>query len=52
MVQHLVEDICAMSKEKIEEIGFVIGNFGKEAEKNLLQCSGKSRCQRQDILPE
>jgi len=36
MVQHLVEDICAMSKEKIEEIGFVIGHFGKEAEKNLL----------------
>jgi glucose-1-phosphate thymidylyltransferase len=36
MVQHLVEDICAMSKEKIEEIGFIIGHFGKEAEKNLL----------------
>lgn len=29
MVQHLVEDICAMSHEKIEEIGFVIGRFGK-----------------------
>ncbi|NNM95105.1 MAG: nucleotidyltransferase [Bacteroidia bacterium] len=37
MVQHLVEDICAMSVHKIEEIGFIIGvNFGKEAEENLL----------------
>jgi len=36
MVQHLVEDICAMSKEKIEEVSFVIGRFGAEAEKNLL----------------
>lgn len=42
MVQHLVEDICAMSKEKIEEIGFVIGNFGKEAEKNLLHIAEKA----------
>lgn len=36
MVQHLVEDICKMTGEKIEEIGFVIGNFGKETEKRLL----------------
>jgi len=36
MVQHLVEDICKMTGEKIDEIGFVIGNFGKEVEKNLL----------------
>jgi glucose-1-phosphate thymidylyltransferase len=37
MVQHLVEDICKMTGEKIEEIGFVIGNFGKEAEQNLVK---------------
>src|ERR1700722_14402374 len=37
MVQHLVEDICKMTGEKIDEIGFVIGNFGKEVEKNLLK---------------
>lgn len=43
MVQHLVEDICAMSIHKIEEIGFVIGvNFGKEAEKNLLDIAAKA----------
>ena len=41
MVQHLVEDICAMSKEKIEEIGFIIGHFGSEAEKNLLHIAEK-----------
>ena len=42
MVQHLVEDICGMSKEKIEEVGFVIGRFGKEAEKNLLDVAAKA----------
>lgn len=42
MVQHLVEDICAMSQEKVEEIGFVIGHFGKEAEESLLQIAEKA----------
>lgn len=42
MVQHLVEDICAMSKEKIDEIGFVVGRFGAEAEKNLIHVAEKS----------
>jgi glucose-1-phosphate thymidylyltransferase len=41
MVQHLVEDICAMSLEKIEEIGFVIGHFGKAAEEGLLDIAEK-----------
>lgn len=41
MVQHLVEDICKMTGEKIDEIGFVIGNFGKEVEKNLLKVAEK-----------
>lgn len=42
MVQHLVEDICAMSKEKIDEIGFVVGRFGAEAEKNLIHVAEKA----------
>ncbi|MGP8216981.1 MAG: sugar phosphate nucleotidyltransferase [Bacteroidia bacterium] len=42
MVQHLVEDICKMTGEKIEEIGFVIGNFGKEVEQNLLKVAEKT----------
>ena len=42
MVQHLVEDICAVSKEKIDEIGFVVGRFGAEAEKNLLHIAEKA----------
>ena len=42
MVQHLVEDICAMSKEKIDEIGFVIGHFGKEVEQNLIKVAERA----------
>jgi glucose-1-phosphate thymidylyltransferase len=41
MVQHLVEDICKMTGEKVDEIGFVIGNFGKEVEQNLLKVAEK-----------
>jgi glucose-1-phosphate thymidylyltransferase len=36
MVQHLVEDIAATIKGEIDEIGFVIGHFGKEVEAHLL----------------
>ena len=36
IVQRLVEDIAKVSKEKIDEISFVIGDFGKEAEDMLL----------------
>ncbi len=36
MVLHIVEELAAMSKEKIEEIAFVIGDFGKEVEQNLV----------------
>lgn len=41
MVQHLVEDIAATIKGEIEEIGFVIGHFGKEAETHLLSVAKK-----------
>ena len=36
IVQWLVEDIIKVCKEKVTDIAFVIGDFGKEAEKNLL----------------
>jgi len=36
IVQRLVEDIAAVVDEKIDEIAFVVGRFGGEAEENLL----------------
>src|SRR5690554_3229195 len=36
IVQRLCEDIVKVSSEKVEEIGFIIGNFGKEVEEMLL----------------
>jgi len=41
MVQHLVEDISATINGKIDEIGFVIGHFGKEVEMHLLHVAEK-----------
>ncbi len=41
MVQHLVEDIAATIKGQIDEIGFVIGHFGKEVENHLLAVANK-----------
>src|SRR6478609_818944 len=35
IVQRLVEDIAKASPEKVEEIAFIIGRFGKEAENTL-----------------
>ncbi|MED9961766.1 MAG: sugar phosphate nucleotidyltransferase [Bacteroidales bacterium] len=37
IVQHLCEDIREVVGEEIEEIGFIIGDFGKEVENNLLK---------------
>ncbi len=37
IVQRLVEDIAKVTKEKIEEIAFVIGDFGEEIEKTLIK---------------
>jgi glucose-1-phosphate thymidylyltransferase len=37
IVQHLVEDIAAMCREKIDEVAFIIGNFGEATEKKLLE---------------
>jgi len=35
IVQRLVEDLAMLTDEPIEEIGFIIGDFGEEAEDNL-----------------
>jgi len=35
IVQHLVEEIVSVCNEKVEEIAFIIGDFGKEVEKSL-----------------
>jgi glucose-1-phosphate thymidylyltransferase len=37
IVQRLVEDIAAICKEKIEEVAFVIGDFGKDTELSLIK---------------
>lgn len=37
IVQRLVEDITTVCGEKVEEIAFVIGRFGKEVEDNLVK---------------
>jgi glucose-1-phosphate thymidylyltransferase len=37
IVQRLAEDIAKVSPEKIDEIAFVIGHFGKETENHLLK---------------
>lgn len=37
IVHRLVEDIASVCSEQIEEIGFVIGDFGKEVEDELIK---------------
>lgn len=37
IVQRLVEDIAKVAGEKIEEIAFIIGDFGAEVEESLVQ---------------
>ncbi len=37
IVHRLVEDIASVCSEQIEEIGFVIGDFGQEVEDELIQ---------------
>jgi glucose-1-phosphate thymidylyltransferase len=37
IVQLLCEELAKVCTEKIEEIGFIIGDFGKEAEDNLVK---------------
>ena len=37
MVQRIVEDITKVCDEQVDEIAFVVGRFGKEAENNLIK---------------
>jgi len=37
IVQRLVEDIAGICDEPIEEIGFIVGDFGSEVEKHLIE---------------
>jgi glucose-1-phosphate thymidylyltransferase len=41
IVYRLVEDLASMFDEKIEEIAFVIGDFGKDVEANLVAIAEK-----------
>ena len=41
IVQRLVEEIAKVSTEKIEEIAFIIGDFGEETEKNLIDIASE-----------
>lgn len=42
IVQRLVEGIASMCKEKISEIAFVIGDFGRDVEKQLLDIAAQA----------
>ncbi|CAA7195631.1 sugar phosphate nucleotidyltransferase [Chryseobacterium potabilaquae] len=41
IVQRLVEDIAKVAGENIEEVAFIIGDFGSEIEKSLLKIAEK-----------
>ena len=41
IVQRLVEDIVEVCEKKVEEIAFIIGDFGKEAEETLIKIGKK-----------
>jgi glucose-1-phosphate thymidylyltransferase len=41
IIQRLVEDIVKSCQEKVEEIGFIIGNFGSEVEEQLVDIAEK-----------
>ena len=50
IVQRLVEDIVAVCSEKVDHIGFVIGDFGKEVEENLLQVANELGAVRRHLV--
>jgi glucose-1-phosphate thymidylyltransferase len=41
MVQRIVEDIIKVCDEKVDEIAYVVGRFGKDAEANLVKVAEK-----------
>ena len=42
VVQHLVEDIVEMTNATVDNIGFIIGDFGKEVENQLLDIAHRA----------
>lgn len=42
MVYHIVEELIRTCKEPVDEIAFIIGDFGKEAEENLIAVAEKA----------
>ena len=42
IVQHLVEDIVEMTNATVDNIGFIIGDFGKEVENQLLDIAHRA----------
>ena len=51
IVQRLVEEIGIVCNEKVEEIAFVIGDFGKETEDTLLSIAANLGAQGKILLP-
>ncbi len=45
IVQRLVEDIVEMCDQPVENIGFIIGDFGEDVEKELLNIASKEGAQ-------
>ncbi|MDE7104095.1 MAG: NTP transferase domain-containing protein [Bacteroidales bacterium] len=45
IVEHLIDEIVTTVKEPIEEIAFVVGDFGEQAERELLECARKRGAQ-------
>ncbi len=41
IIQHIVEDITKVCKENIDEIAFIIGDFGENVEKELISIAKK-----------
>lgn len=41
IVEHLIEEIAFVAQEPIDEVAFIIGNFGQEVEDTLLACAKK-----------
>ena len=45
IVERLIEDLMGAFDEKVENIGFIIGDFGKETEEYLLSIAKKYKAQ-------
>jgi glucose-1-phosphate thymidylyltransferase len=50
IVQHLVENIAKLAKNNIEEIAFVVGDFGEATENILKEIAGKLNAKANCLL--